>query len=239
MSRRSSFLALLLAPVLAGGCGDDSTGPPYRPVLPTAWDAAVTNPWFPLTPGTVWRYEGRTNDGAETTVVEVLPEARVVNGVTATVVRDRVYLDGVLAEDTHDWYAQDTAGNVWYLGEDSKEIANGQPVGSEGSWQWGTGGALPGIIMWADPAAHVGEAYRQEYLAGVAEDWGKVAAVSENVQVTFGTFAGCIRTEDWSGLEGRAHSLEYKYYCRDVGTVQEMPAGNATERSQLVQLTHQ
>jgi hypothetical protein len=221
------------------GCGDETAGPRYEPTLPTEWAASVTNPWFPLLPGTSWRYQGETGDGLETTVVEVQSAPRMVNGVAATVVRDRVYLDGDLTEDTSDWYAQDSAGNVWYLGEDSKEVRNGTVVGTEGSWEWGVKGALPGIIMWADPAAHLNEAYRQEYARGEAEDWGKVVGSAESVQVVYGSFTGCIRTEDWSGLEGRSSSLENKLYCRDIGTVEEMPAGKPGERIELVQLTRQ
>ena len=35
---------------------------------------------------------------------------------------------GSLVEDTYDWYAQDAQGNVWYLGEDTKEYENGKVV---------------------------------------------------------------------------------------------------------------
>ena len=138
-----------------------------------AWAAAVTNQWLPLVPGVVMEYEGDTDEGLERTVVEVLPGTRVVNGVEATEVRDRVYLEGDLIEDTHDWFAQDADGNVWYLGEDSKEIENGVVVSTGGCWEWGVDGALPGIILWADPGAHLGESYRQEYYEGEAKDFGR------------------------------------------------------------------
>ena len=226
-------MLLLLAPLLAASCKDGPFSPPYDPVLPGQWANAVTNPYFPLTPGTRWEYTGETEDGTETIVVEVLATPRSVNGVSATVVHDRVYLDGELIEDTEDWYAQDDAGNVWYLGEDSREVENGVVVGTSGSWEWGADGALPGIIMWAAPAAHVGESYRQEYYRGEAEDWAKVLSADESVQVPFGSFTGCVRTEEWNGLEGRSQSLEYKYYCPGAGLVLEVPAGEPTERIEL------
>jgi hypothetical protein len=236
ISARASLFALATI-VGCSGCQNDPAGPPYEPVLPSAWAAAVTNPFFPLLPGTVWRYQGATDEGTETIVVEVLAQTRTVNGVAATVVRDRVYLDGELTEDTDDWFAQDAAGNVWYLGENSKEVRNGVVVGTEGSWEWGKDDALPGIVMWADPSAHVGEAYRQEYYRGEAEDWGKVVGLNETVQVPYGNFTGCLKTEDWNGLEGRGNSLEYKYYCRNLGTAAEQPAGDAAERVALMQFT--
>jgi len=211
-------------------CDNGPTGPAYDPVLPTAWSPAVTNPYFPLVPGTQWRYEGQISEGQELTVVEVLTDTRLINGVTASVVRDRVYLNGTLIEDTFDWFAQDDEGNVWYLGEDTKEYENGQVVSTEGSWEWGKDGALPGIVMWADPSAHVGEAYRQEFLAGTAEDWGQVVAVGQSVTVTFGAFSACVKTEEWNGLES---GRENKYYCPQVGLVAEENKGGG-DRSQLV-----
>ena len=51
----------------------------------------------------------------------MLDKTKVVDGVTATVVHDKVTTtDGSLVEDTYDWFAQDKKGNVWYLGEATK-----------------------------------------------------------------------------------------------------------------------
>jgi hypothetical protein len=213
VSPRHIVAALAVAAVSA--CSD-STGPSYDPDIPASWAAAVTNPYFPLVPGTVYQYESDTPDGLETTTVEVLQDTKTINGVAATVVRDQVFLDGSLIEDTDDWFAQDAAGNVWYLGETTKEYEDGQVVSTAGSWEWGVDGALPGIYMWADPAAHVGEEYRQEFYQGEAEDFAKVVAVNENVTVPHGSFSGCVKTEDWNALDATAR--EYKYYCPDVGT---------------------
>jgi len=219
LRRRIPQAAALAAVALACG-GSNSTSPgTYDPDIPAAWAAAVTNPLFPLAPGTVWHYRAETGDGVETTRTEVLPETRIISGVTATVVHDQVFLDGELVEDTFDWYAQDTDGNVWYLGEDSKEIENGQVVSTQGSWEWGVGGALPGIIMWADPAAHMNEEYRQEYLKGVAEDLAKVVALDASAQVPAGSYSGCLKTQERNALE--PNSTEFKYYCDGVGTVLE------------------
>jgi hypothetical protein len=161
----------------------------------------------------------------------VLPNPRVVNGVSATEVWDRVYLDGELIEETYDWYAQDVDGNVWYLGEDTKEYENGVVKSTKGSWEWGVGGALPGIIMWADPSAYLNEAYRQEFKEGVAEDWGKVIALNEAVTVPAGSFTGCVKTEDWNALES---GREHKYYCSGYGVVLEVGKKGTGTRTELV-----
>lgn len=196
-------------------CGD--TGADYDLVIPTEWVATVTHPLFPLAPGTTLQYENRGS--GETVVVEVLEDTRVVNGVLATVVRDRVYERGELVEDTYDWFAQDRSGNVWYLGEESREAEAGEVTGTEGSWEWGADGALPGIIMWADPAAAGDRDYFQEYRPGVAEDRGRVVAFEQDVTVPAGRFRGCVVTEDWNPLESGGR--ERKTYCPRVGLVLE------------------
>jgi hypothetical protein len=219
--------ALAAALLLACGDGSGPSDSPYNPDVPADLASAVTNEFFPLVPGTRWDYTGETDEGTETTIVEVLDETRVVNGVTARIVHDRVFLDGDPIEDTFDWYAQDGEGNVWYLGEDSKEIENGQVVSTEGSWEWGVDGALPGIVMWADPAAHVDEEYRQEYYAGVAEDFGKVVGTGRDVDVPYGSLTGCIETEDRNGLE--PGSAERKFYCPGIGFALETSGGVSVE----------
>ena len=106
----------------------------------------VDNLYFPLSPGSRWVYEGESDGVAERIEVEVLDERRDIMGISAVVVRDTVYVDGELAEDTYDWYAQDTDGNVWYLGEATQEFDDGE-VSDAGSWEYGVDGALPGIVM--------------------------------------------------------------------------------------------
>lgn len=234
-ARSLSLIAALGAFVWAvAGCGDDNgpSGPAYEPVIPATWASTVSNPYFSLVPGTRAVFLSATAVAAESTVVEVQSETRVVNGVTATVVKDQVFENGVLAEDTEDWFAQDSDGNVWYLGEYSQEIENGQVVSTEGSWEWGVDGALPGIIMWADPSAHIGESYRQEFYEDEAEDWGKVVALDQTVVVPYDTLTGCVQIEEWNDLDGDPH--ENKYYAPSVGVVLEVDGGGG--RLELVDL---
>lgn len=136
-------------------------------------------------------------------------------GVNTVVVLDREYLNGELIEDTKDWFAQDKYGNVWYFGEDSKELVNGKVVSTEGSWEAGVDGAKPGIIMKGNPK--VGDTYRQEYYKGEAEDMGEVVAFGVKVKVKYGSFSNCLQTKDRNPLE--PGDDEYKYYCPEVGGV--------------------
>lgn len=188
---------------------------PYQPDIPAELSADITNPLFPWPVAGTWSYASEGPDGSETTEISVEQDTFDVNGVAARVVRDTVYLDGELIEDTRDWYAQDADGNVWYLGEDTAEYEGGVVVSTEGSWTWGEGGALPGIVMLGDP--QVGDVYRQEYLVDEAEDYGEVVGLDESVTVPAGTFTGCLKTRDRSAIDASVDEL--KYFCAGVGGV--------------------
>jgi hypothetical protein len=211
-----------------GSVALSTQGIPEFPSSPDEFVDGITNPYLAFQRGKVFRYEGQTEEGVETTVVEVLNKTKRILGVATTVVHDRVYLDGELIEDTFDWYAQDRSGNVWYFGEDSKTIEDGKVVSTEGSWQAGVNGARPGIVMLAQP--NVGDQYQQEFASGVAEDRAKVMSLSEVVQVPYGTFTGCLQTQEWTPLAPGPR--ESKYYAPGVGLVLETAPGG--ERVELI-----
>jgi hypothetical protein len=188
----------------------------------------VDHPFFPLEPGSRWTYD--SDDGSEHIEVVVLEETRVVMGIAATVVRDTVTEDGEVVEDTYDWYAQDREGNVWYLGEDSTEYKDGKPDNKHGSWEAGVDGALPGIIMLADPRP--GAAYRQELFKGEAEDLAEVVALDGKAMVPFGTYESLLVTKEWNPLEPKV--VEQKYYARGVGLVFEEKVTGARGKVHLV-----
>src|SRR2546426_12140161 len=143
--------------------------------------ATIDNPFMPLPPGTHFVYVGDTGNGIESNVVSVTHNTKVILGVTCIEVHDVVFTDGVLPEDTRDWFAQDTAGNVWYFGENSQELEGGLPVSLEGSWTAGVDGAKPGIVMKANPM--VRDFYRQAFSLGTAEDVAEVVSLTNSVTV--------------------------------------------------------
>jgi hypothetical protein len=203
----------------------------YQPVInPADFVGGINNPFFPLTPGTTFTYEAETPDGLERDVISVTHDTKVILGVTCTVVTDRSTLEGVIQEDTIDWFAQDKEGNVWYFGEDTTEFENGVPVSKAGSWEAGVDGAQPGIIMLADPQP--GVSYRQEFLEGVAEDMAKVLRLNASVSVPYGDFEDCLETKEWTPLE--PGQIEHKFYARGVGLVLVEELKGKTVRSELV-----
>ncbi len=178
---------------------------------PALFVSRVDNPLFPLTPGTTSVY-----GGDEDVVVETTERTRTIQGITATVVRDRVFEDGVLVEDTEDWFAQDVEGNVWYLGEDVKDFdEEGNVVSTGGSFEAGVNGAQPGIQMPATP--QVGQIYSQEMAPGVAEDMSENLATNETVETAVGTFTGCLKRKEFNPLEPGKE--EEKWFCPGIGLV--------------------
>jgi len=204
---------------------------PYNPVInPEDFTTKIDNPYYPLKPGRVYTYKGVTDAGQELDTVEVTHSTRVLMGVTCVEVIDTVFLEGALEELTHDWFAQDEQGKVWYFGEDARQFANGQQVGTEGSWLAGVNGGLPGIVMEASP--QVGDLYRQEYLKGVAEDMAEVLSLDGTASVPFGTFTDCVVTKDFSPLEKKV--VENKLFAKGIGLVRSMNVKGGIDTSELV-----
>jgi hypothetical protein len=202
--------------------------PSYAPVInPADFSTTIDNPYFPLVPGTRFIYEASTPDGRERNVVEVTADTKTVMAVSTRVVHDVVLVDGKPEEETFDWYAQDTEGNVWYFGEATKALG-GPTVDTSGSFEAGRDGALPGIVMPGHPM--VGDHYRQEYYKGEAEDTGKVLSLTGTESTPFtGPRSALLVTEDVNPLDPAA-AVENKYYAEGVGLLVTGPA----ERSELV-----
>lgn len=203
---------------------------------PDNFVSEVTNPYFPLEPGTTFVYEGESEGVPTREVVYVTNETKVILGVTTTVVYVQSFEDGILIEETFDWYAQDIDGNVWYFGEDTKELdESGNVISTEGSWQAGVDGAEPGIIMLADPKK--GKRYQQENAPDVAEDMAQVRRLNASVCVPYGCFDNVLVTKEWTPLERGV--VENKYYAKGVGFILSIMVKGGEERLELVSITHQ
>jgi uncharacterized membrane protein YkoI len=202
-----------------------ATAEAYEPVIdPANFVAVIDNPFFPLKPGTTFVYEGQTDEGLEHIEDFVTFETKTVMGVSCVVLKNTATIDGELVEETFDWYAQDKAGNVWYFGESVKNYEGGILVDTDGSWEAGVDGALPGIIMQAKP--QVGDVYRQEYYQGAAEDMAEILSTTEAARVPYGSFSNVLVTKDWTPLEPGL--TEHKYYAKGVGLIlEENIAGNS------------
>jgi hypothetical protein len=241
---------------VAGGCGSGAAAeapavaastPPgrlapvhghYAPKIdPANFVARIDNRWFPLEPGTGFHYRGVAEDGKtrQRDVMVVTHRHKRIMGVRATVVRDTVYQHGHAVERTFDWYAQDRDGNVWYMGELSRERHHGRFVKADDSWQGGVNGAKPGIIMPGHPRR--GDEYRQEYFPGHALDQARVLGAGGPVTEPVGSFERTLLTvETAPRLEPDV--AERKWYVAGVGDVEEHTVRGDKEHIRLVRITH-
>lgn len=209
-----SSLALAAPGAVAKEKRDAAHNGEYRPTIkPANFTHVITNPYFPLVPGTVFtciEKEGRETREVKTTGTH---DTKKIIGVKCVVVRDTVTLDGVVIEDTYDGYAQDKQGAVWNFGEATNEFKSGGRVITEGSWEAGVNG-YPGIMMPANPKP--GKPYKQEYSPNNAGDMGQVVAVGETATVPAGTYKDCVKAKEWSMLES-GHG--FKWFAKGAGFV--------------------
>ena len=204
-------------------------------LYPADFSTNIDNPYWPMSPGDRWVYR-ETEPGEPELQVEVIVTnrtKRIANGIEARVVHDVVTQDGQPIEITDDWYAQDKAGNIWYLGEDTAEYENGKVKTRAGSFEAGVDGAQAGVIMPANPRE--GMAYRQEYYEGEAEDRAEVLSTDEQVEVPFGHFRGALMTKDLVPLEPKVS--EYKLYARGIGPVLTLKTSGGSGREELISYT--
>jgi hypothetical protein len=241
MARRLAGLGVAMVVVLGTVPAMLATAGPACPALPRGDDpvvldpadfvAGVDNPYFPMTPGTRRAFSEVDATGtAQRVLVTVTSRTKDVAGISATVVHDKVSRDGELVENTFDWYAQDVCGNVWYLGENTKEYRHGEVVSTEGSWEHGVGGAFAGVVMPGNPQVEL--RYRQEYLEGEAEDRAEILSIDEQAQVPAGHFKDAVLTRDFTPLHRRV--LEYKLYAPGFGPVLAIAVSGGSDIERLL-----
>jgi hypothetical protein len=231
------------AVVLLAACGGGSkssagsqlpTGSEPAKLDPADFTTEIDNAYWPMSPGSRWVYREVENGDVQRVTVTVTDRTKTIDGIEARVVHDVVTTpDGKKVEDTFDWYAQDKDGNLWYLGEDTKEYEDGRVVSTEGSWEHGVDGAEAGIIVPAEPKQ--GLTYREEYYAGHAEDAAEVLSVEGKVQVPYGRFGNAMITRNFSGIEPNVEEL--KFYAKGVGPVLELLVSGGAGRTELLSYT--
>ncbi len=220
----------------------------YDPdINPAFFDSDFTNltkpnPYFPLRIGNQWEYRG----GNEVNKLEVLNQTKLIAGVRCVVVRDQVFKNGDLAENTDDWFAQAKDGNVWYFGEEVKDYQsfsgdtprNPELVSIDGSFKWGHEGDKGGLFFFFSPK--VGDAYLEEFSLANAEDvtiilsstyrFGSNAELDQLVPrplaERFCAAGDCVVTKNFSLLEPGIFAR--KYYARGIGVFLEVKPETAT-----------
>src|SRR5690242_6364162 len=184
--KRVFALAVVL---FAAGCGGGKHAG-------ARFSAHVTNPWYPLLPGSTWIYRGVKDGKPAREVMTATHRTRMIAGARCVVISDLLYLGGRPEERTTDYYSQDSNGNVWYFGESTAELdTKGRVKDTTGSWLAGVQGAKAGIFMFTHPKS--GRSARQEYYKGQAEDHFQVLQLGASVKVPFITTSHALLTKEW------------------------------------------
>jgi hypothetical protein len=218
-------LAAIAAALVTAAPASSAPSCPRPASLPGEFVGQIDNAYFPLKPGTTLTYRGKLDGRSATDVFSVTERTKVILGVTTTVIHDEVFIKGELVEDTEDWFAQDTVGNVWYLGENTKELENGQVVSTEGSWEAGVDNARAGIFMPAEPK--VGQVFKQEDAKNVAEDCFRIVDLNASVKTRFVSSNEALKTEEFSLIDPGL--LDNKHYVRNIGLVRDQGGSDFLE----------
>lgn len=194
MPRRSStrWVATIFAVALTlTGCGssagtigptgvDELVVPSPDPVAADFTDR-ISNTWYPLLPGARWQYASPSD--TSTLAVTVLDEPGSVIGIaTVQVRRELRSADGATTTQT-DQVAQDTAGNLWLLGQDSPGDTRGE--------DWQVGADTGAGLLW--PAApRVGDGWPTTRVPERREVITQVTSDEKSVQTPAGDFTGAV-----------------------------------------------
>lgn len=250
-ARRSGFAILVIA-FTAIWARSVAIGEPVVPSFNASNfvpAAPIDNPYSPFVPGTTFHFAGVVHDpdtgdtANEREADFVTFQTKMIDGIPARIVRSRTFDDNLLIEDTLDYYAQDKAGNVWYLGEDTKAFEyddNDKLIGTDtgGSFHAGVNGAKPGFIMPANPT--VGFSYYQEFSPNdEALDQAKIISLSASMTTPLGNFSNLLETEESTVLEPGL--TEKKFYAKGMGQIQTLedigPSGKPLNILPLTSIT--
>lgn len=183
----------------------------------------ITNPYLPLAKlkqdileGT----EGGKKVHIERTLMPNKHKTFTIGNQTieALAMEDREFEDGALAEVATDYFAQDDAGTVYYLGEDVDEYTNGKVTGHEGAWLLGKDTEKPGVILPGHPK--IGDKFKTEDVSKEISEDDEVISLSEDVIVPAGSYQNCVKVREHLS-DG---TTEFKYYAKGVGVVREIPS---------------
>jgi hypothetical protein len=248
VSKSVASAAVVATLLVVGACGDDDgpggsaasgedgqtasrSGDGSAELDPADFSTTIDSPYLPLAAGSRWVYRETGPKGEVTDIVVTVDERTrtLANGVEAVVVHDEERNpDGSPIEIAEDWYAQDTGGNVWFLGNIKTEYEDDEPVTSR--FEAGVDGAQGAIVMPADP--RVGETYRQTYVPGEDEDQFEVLGLDEAAEPVFGRFDGVMMIRKTSPTEPEL--VDFQFLAPGVGQVLGVETAGGDDRNDLI-----
>jgi len=226
-------MVLFLVGAVFSGCARDKINPNHvdrasnpasAKVRQFSHPREITNPLLPLASLRQDILESKSERVTRTARPDI-HQMFVIDGqsIEALAVEDREMKGGQLEEITIDYFAQDDAGNVYYLGEDVNEYKNGVISGHDGAWMLGRETQIPGIIMPMNPK--VGDHFMSENVPGITWEKDSVVAIAETITTPASTYNGCLKVKEKTS-DG---STEFKLYAPGIGCIKEMEADGDLE----------
>jgi hypothetical protein len=229
------------APTAAASTGSEATEKPFEDFDPNKFDRStnIDNEWMPLKPGTRYIYEGTTIEDDGTAVphrveINVTDLTKLIGGIRSVVTWDLDYSDNQLVEAELAFFAQDTDGNVWRMGE-YPEAYEDEKLIEAPTWIHGFEDAQAGIMMKAKPQLGT-PSYSQGW--GPAVDWtdrGQVDQIGQKTCVPADCYEDVLVIAETSQSEPNAFQL--KYWARGVGNVRVGWRGAGEKTKETLELT--
>jgi hypothetical protein len=181
----------------------------------------VTNPMFPLSPGTELVSQGKVVTGRtsvpHTEVFTVTDLTKVIDHVRTAVVWVRDLQAGTLLEQELAFFAQDDQGNVWNFGEYPEVYANGKFSGAPDTWIKGAPGSYGGLHMLAELT--IGRQYLEGLVPRIGfDDVSKIGAIGLSTCVPAGCYHYLLQVIERSPNDPTS-GIQLKYYAPHVGQV--------------------
>lgn len=222
-------VAVTVAGLAATAAAVGTAGGASSPAPPTFSDPrTIDNPYMPLSKTKRCETGGENADGVKSRSVQTVldaPKRFVIRGkaVDALVLRDEAFENGKRIEIALDYFAQDDAGTVHYLGESVQNISNGKVLDTKGTWLFGKDTDVTGVVMPANPKPDA--RFRAEDVPGITTESNRVEETGLRVKVGDKLYTGVLRTSEFIQPEGE---VEYKLYAPGVGRIVEYdPDGRA------------
>lgn len=238
--RRRGFLATALlttAVALTAGSTAVSAVPASPPSFPTP--TTFTNDWFPITPGAVSMFRGKSSGETLAVARLFLDDTRTFpwdgGSVDTQLVKDVIFVGGEQVGVEKWWLAEAHNGSTYCFGVLREVHEDGEVVSHEGSWLVGgpQGGdpvtaadaADPTIFALATP--EIGDSFKQEDVGPAIDTTVEVVKEPKKFKTEAGKFKAVLETREFEGpdLEPRGK----KVYAKGVGQIAGKSDGRKLE----------
>jgi len=213
----------------------------FSPAIFDAESTVIDNKWLPFKPGSRWTFVGSANGDesgprlSRRVVLTITDLTKSVAGVTAVVARELDFDNGALSEAELAFFAQDTSGNIWHLGQYPEEYEGGKVVAAP-TWIAGLKGAKAGILMRSNPRTGTPD-YSEGYAPPPINwvDHAHIYKTGQRVCVPGRCYDDVMEIQEYE--TGKPRAFQHKYYAPNVGSIKVGWSGANDDEHETLALT--